>query len=717
MFQEKVIFFTSPSLLKNPHRGLPEFRTSAKLAIDFPQKSSENVATGSEETIMPSKQDLANAIRALSMDSVQKADSGHPGMPMGMADIAIVLWHQFLKHNPCNPKWFNRDRFVLSNGHGSMLLYSLLHLTGYDLSIEDLKQFRQLHSKTPGHPEYGETPGVETTTGPLGQGIAMAVGMAMAEKKLAHDFNQNAFAIIDHFTYVFLGDGCLMEGVSHEACSLAGTYGLGKLIAFWDNNGISIDGKTANWFTDNTPQRFRAYGWQVIEAVDGHDHNAIENAIIAAQADTEKPTLICCHTNIGFGSPNLSGSEKSHGSPLGQDEITLTREQLGWSHPPFVIPENIYDTLNAKERGVAAEEAWHKVFADYRHAHGELATTLMRQMHGELPNDWHAHVDQFISTCNTDSKATATRKSSLACLNHYQPILPELLGGSADLSGSNCTKFKKAIPFGDHSCHGNYIHYGVREFGMSAIMNGLALHGGLIPFGGTFLVFSDYARNAIRLSAMMRQKVIYVYSHDSIGLGEDGPTHQPIEQAASLRLIPNVHVWRPCDATETAAAWKCALQYQGPSCLLLTRQDVMQHHRAKDMLADIQKGAYVLQSAKNAEILIMATGSEVELAVQAANQLNAKGHATMVVSAPCLDIFDQQHFAYRELVLPKHIKKRIAIEAGCRNSWYKYVGDEGHILGIDQFGVSAPYKEAYKVFDFTVEHILSLLDLTIGAKE
>lgn len=655
---------------------------------------------------MTTRRYLANAIRALSMDAVEKAQSGHPGMPMGMADIAEVLWNDFLRFNPKNPNWANRDRFVLSNGHGSMLLYSILHLTGYDLSIEDLRAFRQLHSKTAGHPEYAETPGVETTTGPLGQGIANAVGMAIAEQKMAHDFNRDKFNIVDHHTYAFVGDGCLMEGVSHEACELAGTLGLGKLIVIWDDNGISIDGKVANWFSTDVAKRFSAYNWQVIEKINGHDAAAIADAIKQAKDNTIQPTLICCKTTIGFGSPNKAGSAASHGAPLGSEEIAAAKAQLEWPHAAFEIPPDIYAAYDGSKRGQQLEDTWQNLFDEYGKTHPQLASEFNRRVSGELPDNWQTTCDNIIANYNNHAKSNATRKSSLEVLNALQPILPEILGGSADLSGSNCTKFSNAKSFARGDCSGNYIHYGVREFGMSAMMNGICLHGGLIPYGGTFLVFSDYARNAVRLSAMMQQKVIYVYSHDSIGLGEDGPTHQPIEHAASLRLIPGLDVWRPADATETAVAWQCMIEANNPSCILLTRQNVEQYHREQETLTQVARGAYTLLQVENADTVIMATGSEVEIAMHAAKQLNEQGHKVNVVSMPCLDRFDQQDEQYKKTVLPDNLVRRFAIEAGSTDLWYKYVGNFGKVFGINRFGISAPYEQAYAELGLTVDNIV-----------
>lgn len=663
---------------------------------------------------MPSRRELANAIRALSMDAVQKANSGHPGAPLGMADIAEVLWNDYLKHNPANPKWPNRDRFVLSNGHGSMLIYSLLHLTGYDLAIEDLKNFRQLHSKTPGHPEYGYAPGVETTTGPLGQGIANAVGMAIAEKVLAAQFNRPGFNLIDHRTYVFLGDGCMMEGISHEACSLAGTLGLGKLIAFYDDNGISIDGEVHGWFTDNTPQRFAAYGWHVIENVNGHDSEAIKQALEDALSHSDKPTLICCKTIIGWGSPNKQGKEECHGAPLGDAEITLTRKNIGWEHPPFEIPKEIYSGWNAKEKGSKLEKEWNEKFAAYQKAHPDLATELARRLKGELPQHFLEKADTFISSVDAKQEKIATRKASQNALGAYGPFLPEFMGGSADLAGSNLTIWPGCKGIKEHS-NGNYIHYGVREFGMAALMNGITLHGGFIPYGGTFLIFSEYARNALRMSALMKIPSIYVFTHDSIGLGEDGPTHQPIEQTATLRMIPNMSVWRPCDAVETAIAWKMAIKRkEGPTCLILSRQNLPHQNRTVDQLEWVERGGYVLQDCEGTpEAIIIATGSEVELAVGAAQKLKEKGKKVRVVSMPNTNVFDAQDAQYREMVLPKNVSARVAIEAGVTDGWIKYVGLQGKVIGINRFGESAPAGALFKEFGLTVENVINTVEAVL----
>lgn len=662
---------------------------------------------------------LANAIRFLSIDAVELAKSGHPGMPLGMADIATVLWTTFLKYNPKNPLWFNRDRFVLSNGHGSMLLYALLHLTGYALSIDDLKQFRQLHSKTPGHPEYGHAPGVETTTGPLGQGLANAVGMALSERILASRFNREQH-IVDHYTYVFLGDGCLMEGISHEACSLAGTLGLGKLIAFYDNNGISIDGEVDPWFTDNTPERFRAYNWHVIEAVDGHDMDAIERAIIEARSETSKPTLICCKTVIGYGS-TMAGTEKVHGSPLGATDIAHVRETLGWSYPPFEIPDTLYQAWNHVEQGCADEDAWIQLCDLYKAAHPEAYDTFIRQIQGDLPVDWLEKSNQFIEASRVSDQPVATRKASQLCLEAFGPMLPELFGGSADLSGSNLTNWSGSRAIERDQMDGNYLYYGVREFGMSAIMNGIAVHGGFIPYGGTFLVFADYARNAIRLSALMKQRVIYVLTHDSIGLGEDGPTHQPIEHASMLRMTPDLDVWRPADMFETAITWQQAIMHRhGPSCLLLSRQNlpVLPHH--SDQASLVARGGYILwASADEPDVILIATGSEVHLALAAAKEASTQGIHVRVVSMPCAGRFLAADEAYREHVLPSSNRRRIAIEAASTAYWYRFVGLDGVVIGIDQFGASAPLKAVYDYFEITVASIVKSIQqqyqLTVGA--
>ncbi|PTC06990.1 transketolase [Vibrio mediterranei] len=654
------------------------------------------------------RKNLANAIRVLSMDGVQQANSGHPGAPMGMADIAEVLWRSHLNHNPSNPEWADRDRFVLSNGHGSMLIYSLLHLAGYELSIDDLKNFRQLHSKTPGHPEYGYAPGIETTTGPLGQGITNAVGMALAEKTLAAQFNKEGHDIVDHFTYAFMGDGCLMEGISHEACSLAGTLGLGKLIAFWDDNGISIDGEVEGWFSDDTPKRFEAYGWHVIPAVDGHDSEAINAAIIAAKADP-RPTLICTKTIIGFGSPNKSGSHDCHGAPLGAEEIAATRKQLGWEYGPFEIPTEVYAEWDAKEAGAAKEAAWNEKLAAYEAAYPELAAEFKRRVNGELPAQWEEKASQIIADLQANPANIASRKASQNALEAFGAMLPEFLGGSADLAPSNLTMWSGSKSLTADDASGNYIHYGVREFGMTAIMNGIALHGGFVPYGATFLMFMEYARNAMRMAALMKVQNIQVYTHDSIGLGEDGPTHQPVEQMASLRLTPNMSTWRPCDQVESAVAWKFAIERKdGPTSLIFSRQNLAQQERSTQQVADIAKGAYVLKDCKGKpELILIATGSEVELAVSAAQQLTEAGKKVRVVSMPATDVFDKQDEAYRESVLPSDVTARIAIEAGIADFWYKYVGFGGKIIGMTTFGESAPAGELFKMFGFTTENVVT----------
>ncbi|GEA52427.1 transketolase 2 [Vibrio inusitatus NBRC 102082] len=656
---------------------------------------------------MSSRKDLANAIRALSMDGVQQANSGHPGAPMGMADIAEVLWRGHLNHNPQNPEWADRDRFILSNGHGSMLIYSLLHLTGYELSIDDLKNFRQLHSKTPGHPEYGYAPGIETTTGPLGQGITNAVGMAMAEKALAAQFNKEGHDIVDHYTYTFMGDGCLMEGISHEACSLAGTLGLGKLVAFWDDNGISIDGEVEGWFSDDTPKRFEAYGWHVIPAVDGHDSEAINAAILAAKADP-RPTLICTKTVIGFGSPNKAGTHDCHGAPLGQDEIVATKAALGWEHGPFEVPTDIYAQWDAKESGAEKEAAWNAKFEAYAAAYPSDAAELKRRINGELPAQWEEKTSQIIADLQANPANIASRKASQNALEAFGQMLPEFMGGSADLAPSNLTMWSGSKSLEANDFSGNYIHYGVREFGMTAIMNGIALHGGFVPYGATFLMFMEYARNAMRMAALMKIQNIQVYTHDSIGLGEDGPTHQPVEQMASLRLTPNMSTWRPCDQVESAVAWKLAIERKdAPTALIFSRQNLAQQERDASQVADIAKGAYILKDcAGTPELIIIATGSEVELAVAAQAELTAAGKAVRVVSMPSTDAFDKQDEAYRESVLPSSVTKRIAVEAGIADFWYKYVGFGGKIIGMTTFGESAPAGELFKMFGFTTENVV-----------
>ncbi|MGN0925386.1 transketolase [Ectopseudomonas mendocina] len=666
---------------------------------------------------MPSRRERANAIRALSMDAVQKANSGHPGAPMGMADIAEVLWRDYLKHNPQNPNFADRDRFVLSNGHGSMLIYSLLHLTGYDLSIDDLKNFRQLHSKTPGHPEYGYTPGVETTTGPLGQGIANAVGFAIAEKVLGAQFNREGHDIVDHNTYVFLGDGCMMEGISHEVCSLAGTLGLGKLIAFYDDNGISIDGEVEGWFTDDTPKRFEAYGWQVIRNVDGHDAEEIKMAIETARKSVGQPTLICCKTTIGFGSPNKQGKEECHGAPLGNDEIALTRAALGWNHGPFEIPADIYAEWDAKAAGAAAEAAWNEKFAAYAAAFPELAAEFKRRIAGELPADFAEKAAAYVREVAEKGETIASRKASQNALNAFGPLLPEFLGGSADLAGSNLTLWKGCKGVSADDASGNYMFYGVREFGMSAIMNGIALHGGFVPYGATFLIFMEYARNAVRMSALMKKRVLYVFTHDSIGLGEDGPTHQPIEQLASLRGTPNLDTWRPADAVESAVAWKHAIERaDGPSALVFSRQNLPHQPRDAQQLADVARGGYVLKdSAGEPELILIATGSEVGLAVAAYDKLTAAGRKVRVVSMPSTSVFDQQDAAYKQAVLPLEVGARIAIEAAHADFWYKYVGLEGRIIGMTTFGESAPAAALFEEFGFTVDSVVGTAEELLDA--
>ena len=657
---------------------------------------------------MASRTDLANAIRALSMDAVQKAKSGHPGAPMGMADIAEVLWRGFLKHNPTNPNWADRDRFVLSNGHGSMLIYSLLHLSGYDVSIEDVKSFRQLHSKTPGHPEYGYTPGVETTTGPLGAGVSNAVGMAIAEKTLAAQFNRDEHNIVDHFTYCFLGDGCLMEGISHEACSLAGTLKLGKLVAFYDDNGISIDGEVEGWFTDDTAARFKAYGWHVVENVDGHNPDAIANAVTEAQSIIDKPSIIICKTTIGFGSPNKQGTHDCHGAPLGDDEIAATREFLNWPHAPFEIPADVYELWDAKEAGQEDENTWNEQFVAYKNAHPELAAEFERRVIlGELPEDFSEKAFQLALTTQQKAESLATRKASQNTIEAFAPLLPELLGGSADLAGSNLTLWSGSKGIQDDAA-GNYIFYGVREFGMSGIMNGISLHGGFINYGATFLMFMEYARNAVRMSALMGIQNIFVYTHDSIGQGEDGPTHQPIEQIANLRMTPNMHTWRPADGVESVIAWKSALEYnEGPSSLIFSRQGLPSQARTEQQVEMIEKGGYILVDSDSApEVILIATGSEVELAVKAAAELNASGTATRVVSMPCTNLFDEQDEDYKQLVLPNSVTKRVAIEAAHVDYWHKYVGFGGKVVGMTTFGESAPGGELMKHFGFTVENVI-----------
>ncbi|SMF23146.1 transketolase [Alteromonadaceae bacterium Bs31] len=658
---------------------------------------------------MPSRRELANAIRALSMDAVQKANSGHPGAPMGMADIAEVLWNDYLKHNPANPGWCDRDRFILSNGHGSMLVYSLLHLSGYDLPMEELANFRQLHSKTPGHPEYGYTAGVETTTGPLGQGISNAVGMAIAEKALAAQFNRDGHEVVDHYTYCFLGDGCMMEGVSHETCSLAGTLGLNKLIAFWDDNGISIDGDVKGWFTDDTPKRFESYGWHVVAGVDGHDPEALNAAIASAQAESEKPTLICCKTTIGFGSPNKQGSHSSHGSPLGADEVAATREYLGWQYPAFEIPENIYQGWDAKEKGSQAEQSWQTKFEAYQAAHPELAAEFERRViKGELPAEFEQKADAFISECQLKGEKIASRKASQNTIEAFGALLPEFMGGSADLAGSNLTLWSGSKGLTAEDASGNYIFYGVREFGMSAIMNGLSAHGGFIPYGATFLMFQQYAANAVRMAALMKLRNVFVYTHDSIGQGEDGPTHQPVEVLATLRMTPNMDTWRPADAVESAVAWKSAvMRTNGPSSLVFSRQGLEPLSRSSEQLKNVAKGAYILKDSDEPELIIIATGSEVALALSAAGQLESEGKKVRVVSMPSTSTFDLQEAAYKESVLPLAVTARIAIEAAAEDYWYKYVGIDGRVIGMSTFGESAPGGKLFEHFGFTVENVVN----------
>lgn len=658
---------------------------------------------------MSSRQQLANAIRALSMDAVQKAKSGHPGAPMGMADIAEVLWNNHLKHNPQNPNWVDRDRFIMSNGHGSMLVYSLLHLSGYDLAIEELSNFRQLHSKTPGHPEYGYTPGVETTTGPLGQGVSNAVGMALAEKMLAAQFNRDGHEIVDHYTYLFLGDGCMMEGISHESCSLAGTLKLGKLIAFYDDNGISIDGKVEGWFTDDTPKRFESYGWHVISDVDGHSPEAIDAAIVEARRVSDKPTLICCKTVIGFGSPNKAGTHGVHGSPLGDDEVQAARERLKWPHKPFEIPQEIYKGWDAKEKGSALEKDWAAKFEAYKAAYPDLGAEYERRViNNELPGDFSTKADAFIAQCQANQQNIPTRKASLEAISAYAEWLPELVGGSADLAGSNLTLWPKAKPVTGEDASGNYVYYGVREFGMSGIMTGIALHDGFINYGGTFLMFMEYARNAVRMSALIGAQNIFVYTHDSIGQGEDGPTHQPVEQLATLRLTPKLNTWRPCDTTETAVAWKSAIEYKdGPSALVFSRQNVEPMARNEAQVAAIARGGYILSDCEGEpEAIIIATGSEVPLASKAADQLTKSGKKVRLVSMPSTSVFDQQDAAYRESVLPLAVTARVAVEAAHADYWTKYVGLDGRTVGMTTFGESAPGGVLLDYFGFTVDNIV-----------
>ena len=656
---------------------------------------------------MSTRRELANAVRALSMDAIQQANSGHPGAPMGMADIAEVIWNGHLKHNPANPGWWDRDRFVLSNGHASMLLYSVLHLSGYDLPMSEIRNFRQMHSKTAGHPEYGETPGVETTTGPLGQGISNAVGMALAEKVLANRFNKDGHGIVDHHTWVMMGDGCLMEGISHEACSLAGTLGLGKLIAFWDDNGISIDGDVRGWFTDDTPARFEAYGWQVIRDVDGHDAEEINQAVKTARAETERPTLICCRTVIGFGSPNKQGTSATHGSPLGAEEIIATKEALGWNYPAFEIPDDVYAGWDARAGGLAKESDWNERFAAYQESYPELAAEFSRRMGGDLPDNWQQLTREAIAELQDRGAVVATRKASQMALDAFGPLLPELIGGSADLAGSNNTIWKQSVDVREGTADGNYIYFGVREFGMTAICNGLGLHGGFVPYNATFLVFSDYARNAVRMSALIPAHNIHVYTHDSIGLGEDGPTHQPVEHISSLRLIPNLSVWRPCDTVESAVAWKCAIEESSaPSALIFTRQSLPHQQRNDEQLAAIERGGYILREASGPlDAIIIATGSEVGMAMAAAEQMHAQNIHARVVSMPNPGRFMAQERIYRESVLPPECKARVAVEAGVRHYWHPFVGDRGRIIGIDSFGASAPASELFEFYGLTVDNV------------
>ncbi|MBI9958448.1 transketolase [Escherichia coli] len=652
---------------------------------------------------------LANAIRMLSVDAIQKANSGHPGAPMGMADIAEVVWRRHLRHNPKNPQWFNRDRYVQSNGHGSMLIYALLHLTGYDLSMDDIRDFRQLHSRTPGHPEYGYTPGVETTTGPLGQGVANAVGMAIAEKALAAEFNKPGFNIVDHHTWLFLGDGCLMEGISHEACGLAGTLKLGNLIAIWDDNGISIDGHVEGWFAEDTAARFRAYGWHVIEGVDGHDPEAVDAAVREAKSVTDKPSLLCCKTIIGFGSPNKANSHDCHGSALGADEVALVRERLQWPYAPFEIPGEIYAEWDATEKGAQVQQEWDALFADYAKQWPELAAEFTRRMKGDLPAGWVENMQKYVHDLQSHPAALATRQVSQKCLNHFADMLPELMGGSADLSPSTLTRHQKSVDFTGENPAGNYISYGVREFGMSAIMNGLALHGGFIPYGGTFLMFMEYARNALRMAALMKIRSVFVYTHDTIGLGEDGPTHQPVEQLASLRLTPNMETWRGCDQVEVAVAWQQAIERKdGPTSLVLTRQPLAQQPRTAAQLAEIARGGYVLSDCDGQpEMILISAGSEIELVVSAAKALTEEGRKVRVVSMPCTERFDNQDAAYKESVLPKAVRKRLAVEASIAGFWERYVGLDGKVIGMTSFGESAPANVLFKHFGFTPENVLA----------
>lgn len=668
---------------------------------------------------MPQRSELANAIRALSMDAIQKANSGHPGAPLGMADIAEVLWNDYLVHNPANPSWANRDRFVFSNGHGSMLLYSLLHLSGYDVTIDDIKQFRQLNSKTPGHPELGMTPGVESTSGPLGQGIACAVGMAVAEKVLGAQYNRDGHTIMDHHTYVFMGDGCMMEGVSHEACSLAGTLQLGKLIAFYDDNGISIDGCVDGWFTDDTPRRFQSYGWHVVPGVDGHDPESIKDAIEKARSEPDRPTLICCKTVIGQGAPNVCGTEKCHGAPLGDDEISCARDAMSWPHPPFEIPELVYASWSAKGSGFRAEDSWNARFKEYEKVYPQLAAEFTRRMNGELPDDFDSHASNYVDSVDAKAESLATRKASQNAIEGLAPVLPEFFGGSADLAGSNLTRWsgsKIAVPT---DWNGNYMNYGVREFAMSVMMNGMVLHGGFIPYGGTFLVFSDYARNAMRMSALMGLRTLYVLTHDSIGVGEDGPTHQPVEHVESLRLIPNMDVWRPCDAVEAAVAWERSVKRDdGPSSLIMSRQALPHQSRSAETLEQVSCGGYVLRDSDTTpDAIIIATGSEVGLAMEAAMTMESTGSHVRVVSMPCVEVFERQSEDYRNQVLPPHVTTRVAVEAGVTSGWGKYVGLEGAVLGMDRFGESAPGNELFEYFGFTPDALVKLVKRVMNGKK
>ena len=663
----------------------------------------------------PVHNDLSNVLRALAMDAVQQANSGHPGMPMGMAEIALALWSRHLRHNPADPKWANRDRFVLSNGHGSMLLYSLLHLTGYDLPMDELKRFRQLHSKTPGHPEYGCAPGIETTTGPLGQGLSNAVGMALAERELAATFNRVGHEIIDHHTYAFCGDGCLMEGISHEACSLAGTLGLGKLIVLYDDNGISIDGHVKLWFTDDTPKRFEAYGWHVVPHVNGHDVDAVDKAIQEAKAVTDRPSLICCKTIIAMGSPHKADTHEAHGAPLGKDEVAATRKAIGWNYPPFEVPAHVYAAWDARGPGAALQKSWDEKFAAYEKGHPELAAEFKRRMAGELPMDWQKRGAAIVKKINAKAETIATRKASQNAIEALGPILPEFFGGSADLTGSNLTNWSGSQRLENKAGGGNYLSYGVREFGMVGIMTGMSLHGGLLPYGGTFLVFTDYCRNALRIASMIGAREVFVLSHDSIGLGEDGPTHQPIEHLASLRLMPRMTLWRPCDTVETTVAWIAAVEHHGPSALILSRQGLPFQKRTPATIASIAKGGYTLSKAPRAKAVIIATGSEVQLAMGAQAKLAAEGIGVRVVSMPCTEVFDRQDEEYRESVLPRRLP-RVAVEAGVTDYWRKYVGLDGEVVGIDRYGESAPAGELFKFFDLTADHVAAAVKRVLDKK-